>query len=422
MRAKRWLLIAGACSLCGFGLVMCGAFIASPYGDHQLVAPGAVVIEANPVAVHANIAGRIAEVRVSSGDHVRPGDVLMRLDGGVIASTAIALSRAEDELVARQARLRAEQSKVEYVTFPGELASRDSDPEVAGLLAAEVDLFNARRLNQKGQLGELFERISKLQKEINAYGLQAAAKTGELEFVMQQLKAARDLRAKSLIPTATLAALEREGIRLQGERDGVLGASVAQAEGRIAETRFLMFQIERDREAEVMRDLRDSAGKLAEVGDRKRSLADQLRQLEVVAPEAGIVGLAATRSIGSVVTANEAIVTIAPAVEGFAVDASIAQSDIGALRLGQSVTVLLPVGLRPEGAELAGTLSQIEPVDTNQSMYKARIALAPVDCTRVGPVQPGTEARVMLGASRRSMLSAILAPVGGRLIRALTAI
>jgi HlyD family secretion protein len=424
MRVKRWRLFAGAFGMLAVGLAVCGSvFVASPYGEHQLIAPGSVVIEASPVAVHANVGGRIAELRVRSGDHVHPGDVLMRLEGESISSAAVALALTQDELIARQARLRAEQSKAPNVTFPSQLARRDTDPEVAGLLAAEVDLFNARRLIQQGQSGELLDRIDKLQKEINAYGLQAASKSSELELVMLQLKAARELRAKSLIPSATLASLEREAIRLQGERDGMLGASIAQAEGRIAETRFLMFQIERDREAEVMRDLRDTTSKLAEVSDRQRSVADQLRRFEITAPEAGIVGLPATRSIGSVVAVDDEIVTIAPTVEGFAIDASIAQADIGALRLGQSVTVQLPMGSGQEGTQLAGTLSQLEPVNggDKQSTYKARIALALTDCTRVGPVQPGTEARVMLEANRRSMLS-ILAPVGDGLIRALRAI
>lgn len=426
MDIKRTLFIAVSGAALAAGFAMAGAMLMLPNEERQLIAPGSVVIERSPIEVHSRIAGTIAELRVHDGDHVAPGDVLVRLDGEAISANALALSRIKDELTARQARLRAEQSKTTSITFPSDLTRRAGEPEVGAMLTAEVSLFDARHAIQNAQDSELLDRIGKLQKEINAYGLQALAKSNELELVTTQLKAARDLRAKSLISTASLASLEREAIRLQGERDGVLGASIAQAEGRIAETRFLMTQVNRDRDAEIMRDLRDTESKLAEVNDHQRTAEDQLRRLEVTAPEAGIVALSASRSVGSLVSAGEEIITIAPPIDGFAIDASIAQTDIDALRLGQSVTVQLPVGPGQEHTQLAGTLSQIAPAasdgSSKQPFYRARIALAPTDCTRVGPVQPGTQARVLLGGNRRSVFSAVLAPVGDGIARALNAI
>jgi len=427
MNLQRTLSIAASIGVLAAGtLAGAGLMLVLPYGEHQLVAPGSVVIDKDPVEVHSRVAGTITELHVRNGDHVAPGTVLMRLDGAAISANALELSRIKDELMARQARLRAEQSKATSVAFPTELAERGRDPQIGSLLATEMSLFNTRRTVQDGQVAELAERINRLQEEIGAYGLQAAAKSRELELVMVQLKGARDLRAKSLMSSANLASLEREAIRLQGERDGVLGASIAQAEGRIAEIRFLMLQVNRERDAEIMRDLRDTESKLAEVNDHQRAAEDQLRRLEITAPEAGTVALPARRSVGSLVSVGEEIVSIAPPVDAFAIDASIAQADIAALRLGQNVTVQLPIGSGQERAQLAGTLSQIAPLasegNSKQPVYRARIALAPTECTRVGPVQPGTEAQVMLGGGRRSMLSAVLAPVGHGIARALKAI
>jgi HlyD family secretion protein len=408
------------------GLIITGVSIVA-FGfraeERQLSAPGLVVVERKALEVHSNVNGTIAEVRVRGGDHVAAGDVLMRLDETGLAARALGLLRSQDELSSRLARLRAELNKAKKISFPSSLTERGLDPRVTELLDGETALFNARQAIKEAQTIELLNRVARLEKEIGAYGIQVAAKSGELALVNVQLQAARDLRAKRLIPSATLAGLEREAIRLAGERDGVLGASIAQAEGRISEIRFMMIQVDRDREADIMRDLRDTETKLADVSDRQRGTTEQLKLLEVTAPEAGVVEYPAARSVGAAVAAGQELVSIAPPIDGFAIDASIAQSEIAAVRLGQSVTVQLPVAGSHERAQLSGILRQIAPIDgdgtASQQLYRARIDLAATDCSKVGPVQPGTEARVMLGVHRRSVLSSVLQPVGHGIARAL---
>lgn len=425
MNVRIFAPIASCSLLLAAAVIVGGAARLLPHEPSQLVAPGAVVIDHAPVEVHALAAGTLVEVRVRNGDRVTSGDVLMRLDGEAAAAAASGLARIKDELLVRQARLRAEQNQAADLAFPGELQLRSGDPLLGVLLASERSLFDARRGIQKAQRRELLDRVSRLEKEIDAYKVQAAAKGSELALVNAQLIGARGLRGKGLMSSTTLISLEREAIRLESERDGVLGASIAQAEGRIAETRFLMIQVERDGTAEIMRELRDTESKLAEVSEQSRSADEQLRRLEIRAPEAGVVALSADRSVGSPVSVGEEMVSIAPAVDAFVVDVSIASADVAALRLGQAATVQLPLGEGREHAQLAGTLSQIAPVAREggaQPSYRARIALAPIDCSRVGPVQPGTEARVMLESNRRSILSAVLAPVSQGLARALKAI
>jgi len=391
---------------------------------HELVAPGSVVLDAAPVEVRSGAGGTIAEVRVRDGDRVAAGDILMRLDDVTMRASLAEISRTADELTARRARLLAEQNKHSTVAFPDTISSRAlHDTAVANLITDETNLFNLRQAVRAAEAQPLRERIDRLQEEIAAYGVQTAAKARELDLVMVQLKAARDLRAKSLIPTATLAGLEREAIRLEGERDGVLAATIAQAEGRVAETRFLMLQVERERSSEVTRELRDTETKLDEMVERKVGAENALHRLDVRAPEAGIVRLEPSRSIGVEVTSGDGLIKIAPAAERYAIDASIASSDIGALRVGQGVMVQLPGA--GEGTRLAGTLSRIAPEDggaAKELFYTARIALAPVDCTRLGPVPAGTQARVTLAANSRSVLSSFFDPVGKGLARALRAI
>lgn len=393
--------------------------------EFHVVALGSVVSDSPTLDVRSEATGVIADIRVRDGDTVDAGTVLVRLENPALQSTADEVAHTLDGLIARRARLVAEHGRLQQVSFPAALADRSNDPYVASLLATESALFEERKLARQSEVDQLNERVAKLQNEIVAYRLQAAGKDKELSYVREQLRSARDLRAKSLMPNSTLLSLEREAVRLESDRDGVLGASIAQAEGRIAESRFMMLQVQRERAQETLRELSETDAKLAEAGSRQRADAEQLRRLEVKAPSAGIVRLQPDRTIGARVADGEGIVRITRQETSFVVDAAIAPADIAALRVGQDVKVQLSTPGRAEPTELAGTLSGIGPVagtHNEQPAYRARIALASSECQRAGPVQPGMEARVTLVGQRRSKLASTLYPVGDRIARALQGI
>ncbi|HWK33014.1 MAG TPA: HlyD family efflux transporter periplasmic adaptor subunit [Hyphomicrobium sp.] len=412
-------------AIVGGATMLSGNVSADKPAEFHVVALGSVVSDSSTLDVRSEATGVIADIRVRDGETVDAGTVLLRLDNAALQGTADEAAHTLDALVARRARLAAEHGRLEKVSFPASLADRSDDPYVANLIAMENALFEERKMARQSEVEQLNERVAKLQNEVVAYKIQAAGKDKELSYVKEQLRSARDLRAKSLMPTSTLLSLEREAVRLESERDGVLGASIAQAEGRIAESRFTMLQVQRERAQETLRELSEADAKLAEAGTRQRAGAEQLRRLEVKAPAAGIVRLQPDRAIGMRVADGEGVVKITRQDTSFVVDAAIAQADIAALRVGQDVKVQLSTPDRAEPAELIGTLSGIGPVaDTHnkQLSYRARIALASSECQRVGPVQPGMEARVTLVGERRSKLASAWYPVGDRIARALQGI
>ena len=89
----------------------------------------------------------------------------------------------------------------------------------------------------------------------------------------------RDLYAKNLVPLTRLTQLEREATRIDGER-AQLVASVAQAQGKIAETRLQIIQIDRDLGSEVAKELADIDAKMGEFVERKVTAEDQLKRTD----------------------------------------------------------------------------------------------------------------------------------------------
>lgn len=427
MNGRSSITLAICAGFIAGGGVLAGAavWLAGEHTGQAVVASGAVVVDATPKPVRTSGSGTIAEVRVHDGDQVAIGDVIMRLDDAVTRTNFATLSRTLDQLAVRRARLLAEQAGAPSLQLPADIAERADEPQIAALIAGETDLFKMRAALRASETVQLRERISQLNKEISGYTVQAGARDSEIALIGEQLEAARGLRSKSLMPLATLTALEREAVRLQGERQGQLVATIAQAQGRIAETEFLIAQLDRDRVVDVSRELRETETSISDLGERKLGLVDRLRRLEIRAAQAGVVYLPSTRTIGDDVAAGDEVGVIAPRVDSFAVEAMISARDIGRLRLGQTAEIQLAPE-REDGAKFTGTLARIVPESAERQsvaqFYRARFAVAAPDCVRLGQLRPGTQAQVRLAAERRPILSSLWQPFGEGLSRALRVI
>ena len=121
----------------------------------------------------------------------------------------------------------------------------------------------------------------------------------------------RELWQKNLVAIQRVTALERDTARLEGER-GQLIASVAQAKGKVSETELQIIQIDQDLSSEVAKDMREVDAKTGEFIERKVAAEDQLKRIDIRAPQDGIVLDSKVHTIGGVVTAGDTIMQIVP--------------------------------------------------------------------------------------------------------------
>src|SRR3712207_525956 len=117
-----------------------------------------------------------------------------------------------------------------------------------------------------------------------------------------------------------LSALEREAASLEGQR-GQLVAAVAQAQGKIAETELQILQVDEEARAEVMKELREIQGRMAELGERRVAAEDQLKRIEIRAPSAGYVHQLAVHTVGGVISPAEPAMLIVPMNEALDLEA-----------------------------------------------------------------------------------------------------
>src|SRR5262249_14669957 len=148
--------------------------------------------------------------------------------------------------------------------------------------------FEVRRQAREGQTGQLKERIAQLKEETSGYTAQITSKDNQIDWIKKELVGVMELWSKNLVPYTRVTALERERERLDGER-GQLVAAIAQAKGKMAETELQILQVDQDMRSEVGKDLADIRGKTAELVEKKVAAEDQLKRVDIRAPQDGMV-------------------------------------------------------------------------------------------------------------------------------------
>ena len=389
-----------------------------------LIAPGSIVVDSNVKKVQHPTGGVVGEVRARDGDRVKSGDVVVRLDDTVTKASLAIVTKGLDGLLARRARLLAEQDGADRITFPPELMDSFANPDVRALIGNEVKLFQVRSSGRVNQKAQLKERIAQLKEEIGGLEAQENAKSREIELIQKELIGVRDLFAKNLVQISRLTVLERDAARLDGDRAQFI-AQKAQAKGKITEIELQIIQIDKDLSSEVSKEMREINDKIGEFVERKVTAEDQLRRIDIRAPQDGMVLQSTVHTVGGVITAGDAIMLIVPESDNLSVEAKVNPQDIDQLRIGQKTLLRLSAFNQRTTPELNGTVSRISPDTTTdqrtgQSYYTIRVSMPPEEVAKLGEVKliPGMPVEAFVQTGERTMISYLAKPLSDQLMRA----
>jgi HlyD family secretion protein len=389
-----------------------------------LIAPGQIVVETNVKKVQHPTGGVVGELLAHDGTAVKAGDIVVRLDDTVTKANLAIVTKNLDASMARAARLEAEQRGLDKLTFPPQLMNRASDPDVANVMASETKLFDVRVNGRAGQKAQLHERIAQLKEEIDGLTAQEHAKDQETALVEKELTGVRQLYDQHLVQISRLTTLERDAARLNGERAQYI-ASKAQAKGKITETELQIIQVDKDMVSEVSKDLRETNDKIGELIERKVTAEDQLRRVDIRAPQDGVVEQSTVHTVGGVINAGDAIMLIVPQTDDLQVEAKVNPQDIDKLQVGQKTLLRLSAFNQRTTPELNGIVSRVSPdvttdQRTGQSYYTIRVSMPPAEIARLGDVRliPGMPAEAFVQTGDRTMLSYLMKPLNDQLMRA----
>ncbi len=401
-----------------------GVWAASTTISGAVIGSGLVVVESNVKKVQHPSGGIVGEILVKNGSTVKAGDVLIRLDETLTRTNEQMISKQLDQLLMREARLKAERDGSDIVTVPAILASRTFEADVAEIVNGEQSLFTSRRESQAGQLSQLKERVGQLTQESEGITAQIDAKTREIKLIADELAGLAGLQAKQLVTTAKLAALKREQARLEGEL-GQYEAALAQTSGRRTEVALQMARLDQEMKTEVVNELRDAQTKIAEFVERKIAAADQLRRVDIRAPQDGIVHQLAVFTVGGVINPGEQIMLIVPQDDKLLVEAKIAPQDIDQVRVGMQARLRFSAFSQQTTPQIVGEVVSISPDLTRDQItgdiyFTARISMPDAERAKLGTnkLQPGIPVEVHITTEERTALSYLVKPMADQINRA----
>ncbi|ESW81432.1 MULTISPECIES: HlyD family type I secretion periplasmic adaptor subunit [unclassified Mesorhizobium] len=401
-----------------------GAWAAFTNLSGAVVASGHFVVDSYVKKVQHPTGGVVGEILVSEGDKVKAGDILMRLDATQTRATLAVVTKRLDELAANLARLEAERDDLAEIAFPDWLLARRDVPDVASAVHGETRLFEFRRQSRDGRQAQLAERITQYEHEIEGLKAQEIACEKSTEILQKEIAALSGLRDQGIVSDQRLNSLKTQVATFGGER-GEKIAHQAQTAARIAETRLQILQIDPDFKTEVGQELREVQAQVGEYVERKVAAEQELRRIDIVAPQSGAIQQLAVHTVGGVITPADPIMLIVPEGDDLALEARITPKDIDQIQLGHKAVLRMSAFNLRTTPVLNGYVSRIAAdLATDEkngvSYYLVRLSVPHAELTKLKDLTlvPGMPAEAMIQTGERTALSYFVKPLSDQISRA----
>lgn len=356
--------------------------------------------------------GIVKEIRVSAGDKVDAGELLVRLDPTQMNAAYVQGQDEFNALAARIARLEAE-AELKPVTFPPELAAA-----APGVVMNERKLHQARQEELNASLGIEQNKLDQRRNGLDDARVALATAKEAHQLAAEELSIMEKLVAKGIEPKVELLRARQREATAKGEAQRA-EIAISRLEFEIAEAEGEVDRIRKTFTAVAADELTKAKGEMEELKGELPALQDKVARTDVRAPVAGVVNRVLVSTIGGVVAPGETIVELVPSEDTLLVEAKIKPADIGFLRVGQQAKVSITAYDSSLYGSLDGVIETISPdaikdEKTEERFYNIKVRTsAEALKSRRGDLQilPGMAAEVAVLNGKRSVLAYVIKPV-----------
>jgi HlyD family secretion protein len=413
--------IGVAASICGFGGFLIWAVAVNV--DSAAIAYGNVIADSRTKSITHLEGGILKSVLVAEGDKVTEGQPLIALDDTRAASDVASLKGSRAGLLARLARLRAEQADKTEIEFPAALTA-DGSAIASSVITDERLFFDQRRSIYAAKIEAAQKQIEQAVAQANAFAAQQEAAEKQRVLIEEQLGRIHALVEKGLSTEREATVYETQLSQIIGNV-GQYASEKARAEQQKAEAEVALLSVQMEWRGQIAADTQDAQLKLNETEQKLAIAKDVMDRLIVRAPQAGTVLNLQVRSPGSAVPAGESLLEIAPDTDAMVVEARLRPLDIDAVHVGGPVSVrLMAYNLRTH-PPLGGTLNYVAADQTEDPQrgvfyYTVRATIDPAVLAAHPSIKlyPGMPAEVVAKIQPRRAIEYLLDPLTQTFYRA----
>ncbi len=368
--------------------------------------------------------GIVKEILVRDGDHVKKGEILVRIDDTGFAANFGEMRAKQLAYQVQVARLRHEASgDIETpLVIPDELVK--AAPVVA---AGELALYESHKVSLAAQIDILDERVEQRQRELSEMAASVNRLAADLELANDELDIKKPLAESGIVAKTDLIRLQRDVTGLEGqmsiqeESRSKLQAAIREAEATVAEQRQKFRQ-----EARI--ELSQKEAELSVIEESLKGAKDRVVRADIKSPVDGIINKVNANTVGGVVQAGQVLMEIVPIEASLFVEAKIRPSDIAFVHPSQPAVVKITAY---DFSVYGGLEGEVERISAD-SVYdeNARESYYLVTVKTLGnqlkgkqeslPIIPGMVASVDILTGEKSVLQYLLKPINKARYEALT--
>ena len=383
-------------SAIGFLLFIVWAMLAKV--DEVTAGQGKVIPSSKVQLIQATEPATVSELLVRSGQQVKRGQLLARLDN----PQSRQIQAETEALEARSARLASEGLGAGSAnTLAGEEATLSIVRRQA--LSSRVAALNASADQRRREMAEAQATISSLR--------------SSLGLARQRVEMLEPLAVKNIVPQTELLDARREVVDLQGriagaiEQSGRAAAAIREAQSQASEANFQFRQ-------EALNERSQVEQKIA-VNEQSLGGAGPLGRMELRSPVDGVVNDVKVTTIGGFVGAGEKVMEVVPMGEKLLVETRVKPSDIAFIKVGDKALVKVTAYDFSTYGGLDGRVVQVSADSIYDEVEKQAYFTVIVE-TQKGylsagaqrlPITPGMMTDTQIITGRKSVLSYLLKPV-----------
>jgi protein involved in polysaccharide export with SLBB domain len=186
-------------------------------------------------------------------------------------------------LMAKRARLQAEQAQASNIAFPQSFLQNQADKSVAAAMQQESAIFETRRKGQETQLKALAELAEFLKKEQESLTAHLAFQDRQLELYQKDLDGIATLVKKGFATESRQTALERSLVQARSDRLSA-ETSLLRAQQELSRTDLSVLEMKNRYDNEVRVSLRETQSQLEDIERRSETASRLLYDSELTAP------------------------------------------------------------------------------------------------------------------------------------------
>lgn len=395
----------------GVGLFVFVSWASFAQVDEVTRGQGRVIPSSKAQIIQSSEPATILNIVVRSGQPVRKGQLLVRLDDTESSSQLGQIAAENRSLAARADRLGRE----------GGGDAGGNCGTASGVRLAEcnqeADLQSVRAATQRSRRMALNAAIEQRRRDYGEAQATITSLRSSLGLAQSQVELLAPLAAKSIVPQTELLNAQREATEVRGKLAAAEQAA-SRAAAAISEAQAQAASAGLEFRQEALDERNQIVAKMAVNSESLRGATGRQQRSEIRSPANGIVNDVQVTTVGGFVQAGQKIMQVVPVGDKLLIEARVAPRDIAFIKVNDRANVKVTAYDFAVYGGLSGRVVQISPDslydEATKEAYFTVVVETDVAYLKSGkrqlPITPGMICDVEVLTGKKSVLSYLFKP------------